>query len=306
MGNQTQNMVEQIQKDVEHLRIHVELQEQDAQGDAGDSSTRALASEDGASTYYQLPLRRYLLETESLLEPDNQRLPLTNTDFDEPLSPAISPTHSQQPPQTTADSDISSRPAISIMTIEGALTHYFSPPRTKYTNENFDDIARLLYSSGLSRYSTSPRLYTLLRHLGCLHDLDRLLEDPNGLSDSSLPLSQTQLQADFSEGWKFRFRDAQSLVCDSSGIERMIRMRKHMTFDKMPNFFLQTKSFGTGPRGGVDEVYCTLGDGLHCARKRFHRPAMSIADAASAAAFLNEVECMKRIAHRHCVELVRL
>lgn len=34
----------------------------------GDSSTRAVASEDGASTYYHLPLRRYLFETESLLE----------------------------------------------------------------------------------------------------------------------------------------------------------------------------------------------------------------------------------------------
>jgi hypothetical protein len=217
----------------------------------------------------------------------------------------ISPIDDQRHPLTNADSDMSPPPAISEMTIEEVLTSYFSPPRTKYTNENFDRIAELLHRSESSKYSTSPRLYTLLRHLGCLYDLDCLLEKPNGLSDSSLPLSQTQLPADFSEGWKLRFRNAQSLVCDSSGVEQMIRMRKHMTFDEIPNFFHRTKSFGAGGRGEVDEVYCTLGNGLRCARKRITRPAMSIANAATAAAFLNEVDCIKRIAHRHCVELVR-
>lgn len=235
---------------------------------------------------------------------DNQRPPLTNADSDEPLPPASSPADNQRPPLTNADSNISPPPAIPMITVDEALTSYFSPPRTKYTNENFDDIARLLNRSESSKYSMSPRLYTLLRHLGCLRDLDCLLEQPNGLSDSSLPLSQTQLPADFSEGWKLRFRDAQSLVCDSSGVEQMIRMRKHMTFHKTPNFFYSTKFFGTGGRGEVDEVFYTLGDAPRCARKRIPRPAMSTANAATAAAFLNEVDCMKRIAHRHCVELV--
>lgn len=235
---------------------------------------------------------------------DNQRPSLMKVDSTTPLPTAISPTNNQRHHLTNTDSDASPPPAISLATVEEVLTSYFSPPRTKYTKEDLDDIARLLQRSESSKYSTSPRLYTLLCHLGCLQDLDCLLNKPNGLSDSSLPLSQTQLPADFSEGWKFRFLKAQSLVCDSSGVDQMIRKREHMTFHEPSKFFHRTKVFGKGGRGEVDEVYYMGGEDLRCARKRIFRPAMSSDNAVVAAAFLNEVNCMKRIAHRHCVELV--
>lgn len=237
---------------------------------------------------------------------DSLQPSLVNVDAGRRPPPALSPVGNERRPPADADSTTLTPLVIPLTTVEDALASYFSPPRARYTKANLDRIAQLLERSESSKYAMSPRLYSLLRHLGRLRDLDRLLDKPNELSDNSLPLSQTQLPAEFSEGWKLRFRDAQSLVCDSSGVEQMIRMREHMTFDKTPNFFARTKFFGKGGRGEVDEVFFTLGEGLRCARKRIPRPAMSAANAATAAAFLNEIGCMKRIAHRHCVELVRL
>ncbi|KAE9378245.1 acyl-CoA binding protein [Stipitochalara longipes BDJ] len=69
-GNQTQKLIEQIQQDVAHLRTHADLQEDDADS-IEEYSTRACASDDELSiSSFQMPLRRYLEETESLLDPE--------------------------------------------------------------------------------------------------------------------------------------------------------------------------------------------------------------------------------------------
>jgi hypothetical protein len=69
-GSQTKTLIERIQEDVAHLRLYAEQQEQDGQG-IGKYSNKALVSEGGLNIdSYQLPLRRYLEETESLLDPD--------------------------------------------------------------------------------------------------------------------------------------------------------------------------------------------------------------------------------------------
>ncbi|KAF2188762.1 kinase-like protein [Zopfia rhizophila CBS 207.26] len=181
------------------------------------------------------------------------------------------------------------------------LEPYFSPYKTKYTDEDFERIASLLRTKS-SRYNSTPRLYTLLRRLDCLSDLDRFLQ--KGLSDHSLPFSQTQLPSEFSEGWKKRFLEIQHLVCDDSTVVQMISLGKHMTFAQMPKYFDSERVIGTGGRGQVDQVFCTLGGAQSYARKQFSRNIMSVDDASTAAIFINEVENMKQIVHRHCVKLV--
>jgi hypothetical protein len=200
------------------------------------------------------------------------------------------PPHKAQPTATLAN-----------MTVDQALTDYTSPSKAKYTDKDFDRIAKLLqYSEALSKYSKSPRLYTLLRHLECLEELDRLLD--TGLSDSSLPLSQTQLPPDLSEEWKLRFIAAQPLVCDDSDAVQMVGLGNHMTFSREPDCFWRMRFLGKGAHGEVDEVFCI---GSFLARKRISRSSMSANQASAAAAFRNEVENMKRVTHRHCVQLVR-
>ncbi|KAI0893301.1 kinase-like domain-containing protein [Annulohypoxylon nitens] len=191
---------------------------------------------------------------------------------------------------------------IPLVTDEETLGKYFLPQKKTYTDTDFDSIAILLGRLELKEYSKSPRLYTLLRHLDCLKDLDRILQ--KGLSDSSLPLSQNQLPSDFSEGWKRRFRKAQGLVCDNSEVVQMINLGKHMPFSAPPDCFRTTRFFGRGGRGEVHEVFCSLGQFKHYARKRMPRPNMADRDMAIMTAFRNEVETMKRIDHRHCIQLV--
>ncbi|KAI1489167.1 kinase-like domain-containing protein [Biscogniauxia mediterranea] len=190
---------------------------------------------------------------------------------------------------------------ISMTTVEESLESYFTPSRKRYTNEDLYKIGKLLQRTDSSKYSKSPRLYTLLRHLGCLEDLDRLLE--KGLSDRSLPLSRTQLPSNFREGWKKRFRSAQDIVCNDSEIIQMISSGNHMSFSKTPDFE-RKRVFGKGGRGEVDEVVCSAGPFTPYARKRIARPDMSTLDTAVMRAFQNEVDSMKQIVHRHCVELV--
>jgi hypothetical protein len=187
------------------------------------------------------------------------------------------------------------------MTVEEALRHYTSPSRSKYTDKDFDTIAKLLrHTKRLSKYSNSPRLYTLLCRLGCPNDLDFILD--TGLSDRSLPLSQTQLPPDLSEEWKIQFEATQHLVCDDSNAVQMMCLGRHVTFSRKPDCFTRLNFLGQGARGEVDVVYC-MGNAI--ARKRISRYSMSANDASAAAAFRNEVDNMKRISHRHCVRLVR-
>jgi hypothetical protein len=189
------------------------------------------------------------------------------------------------------------------MTEFGALESYFSPPREKYIDEDFAKIANLLRFSGLSNYSQSPRLYTILRRLGCENDLD--IFQKKGLSDSSLPLSQTQLPSDFREGWKIRYLKSQDIVCGGSNAVRMMGSKEHMTLTRAPDCFISEREFKPGGRGVVDKVFYTVG-GQFYARKRILRQFMQEKDTSAAKAFANEVKSMKSISHHHCVELVRV
>ncbi|KAF2188763.1 kinase-like protein, partial [Zopfia rhizophila CBS 207.26] len=173
--------------------------------------------------------------------------------------------------------------------------------KMEYIDEDFDRIAQLLRRTESSRYSKTPRLYTLLRRLDCLDHLDLFLEKE--LSDSSLPLSDTQLPSNFTPGWKKRFLAAQHHVCDHSDVVQMMSMGKHMTFAQTPACFQRDRFIGKGWRGEVDGVFCTF-SGHSYARKRIYRQIMSVGDASIATAFKNEVENMKRVVHHHCVQLV--
>jgi hypothetical protein len=190
---------------------------------------------------------------------------------------------------------------IGVSSFEIALDLFFSPPRAKYTDEDFERITSLLRRTTLQKYAKTPRLYTLLRHLNCINDLDYFIV--NGLSDWSLPFSQTQLPSAFSEGWKCRFRDAQHIVCEDSTIVQMMS-GKHFNFNQTQKYFQKERNIGGGRRSVVDEVSCIIGGGQVYARKQFLRSRMPVDDASTMTLFENEVQIMKRIVHHHCVQLV--
>ncbi|KAK6537394.1 hypothetical protein TWF694_011581 [Orbilia ellipsospora] len=184
--------------------------------------------------------------------------------------------------------------------LDKALDNFFIPTRAQYNDDDFGSIARLLNASG-SKYKQMPRLYTLLRHLDRLRDLDYFLT--KGFSDQSLPFGQTQLPSKFSEGWKTRFLAAQELVCGSSDVVQMMAKGKHMTFTKTPEYFISERIIATGERSRVDKILCILGAEYY-ARKQFYRRIMTAEDAQAMQSFKNEMDIMKTVVHHHCVKLV--
>ncbi|KAJ6257610.1 Serine/threonine-protein kinase [Drechslerella dactyloides] len=216
---------------------------------------------------------------------------------------------------------VQSQPVTSV--VESQLASYFWPIRERYNDRDFDAIATLLGLTGSDQtqpYVRTPRLYTLLRHLETLEDtrrsgknvasklcpdyLDAFLE--NGLSDRSLPFSQTHLPVDPSEGWKTRFLEAQHIVCDSSDLIQMMCLGKHMTFAKSSpdNYFIRQKRIAATERSEVDKIVCVLGETEPYARKRFFKRVMTGDNSSIARSFENEIENLKRIVNHHCVKLV--
>src|SRR5271156_5350387 len=188
---------------------------------------------------------------------------------------------------------------------EKGLECYFSPPRSKYIDDDFERITLLLgQCPALQRYSNVPRLYTLLRRINCLGDLDYLLDQ--GFSDRSLPFLQTQLPSKFAEDWKTRFVKVQELVCDDSDVIQMISMSKHKRFSQTPTCIRSEGIIATTARGQVDIVSTILEANKSYARKQFSRRILALDDIDTMHSFENEVENMKCVVHRHCVELVSL
>ena len=232
------------------------------------------------------------------------------------LHPSIiaqsSPTHlphtvssTPQPPPPVSPPPASPPPASpALVTVAEGLDSFFLTTVQNYTDSSFEHISNFLSREGLGQYHESPRLYTILRRLNCLEDMDRF--PAGGWSDVSLPFSPTQLPSDFSEGWKRRFLQEQQIICSNSDIILTLNMGKHMTFQQNPSFLMTTKKIGRGARGQVDEVWCAAGNNAKLARKRIYRRFMSVDDGSIAAAFKKEVETMKRISHHHCTKLVRL
>ncbi|KAK6537395.1 hypothetical protein TWF694_011582 [Orbilia ellipsospora] len=209
------------------------------------------------------------------------------------------------PPLQPSVKSATRRPIPPIKTPDQNLDAYFSPPRTTYTIAEFDIISRLLASTEWATFKDNPRLYTLLRALELLSDLELLLS--KGISDSSLPLSIRQLPSNFSEEWKGQFIAAQYMVCNHSDAEvlQLVENRKHINFTQPPNCFVRQRFIGRGGRGEVDEVECSLfGDYKVYARKRIFRQNTAVIDTDTVKAFAKEIETMKRINHHHCVTFV--
>jgi hypothetical protein len=188
---------------------------------------------------------------------------------------------------------------------EGRLKAFFSPPKSKYTDDDFERIQLLLeFIPGLLKYRNMPRLYILLCIMGCSDDLDHFLED--SLSDHLFPFTFERLPAKLRPAWKSDFLSRQAIVCDNSDAVQLIGKQKHMNFTESPRCFISKGRFAPpGDLSEVDDVLCVL-DVQRYARKLYYRPRWSHHDRSVSEHFKNEVENMKKIAHHHCVKLVRL
>jgi hypothetical protein len=187
------------------------------------------------------------------------------------------------------------------------------PTRTEvvpYSEEEINEVARDLFKKGKQTWSENPRLYVILRDIGqvgCQPQLiDKLIE--NGVSDLWIPITSEFLLSEIlpEEELHSHFLHAQRRVCVQPLDFRLGLGSVHGHFATTKDSpFEVLQSIGTGRVGHVEKVV-GLVDGKVYARKRVRKESFYNNARNRIHRFRCELEVLRRIKHRHCVEIVRV
>jgi len=205
-------------------------------------------------------------------------------------------------PSSNASLELSrSSPGTSSNDRNSTLGDFFNPGPSLYTDDDCSQLSRLLHDCGRQQWSTSPRIYIVLRKIGQLQLLDQFLDQ--GINDLWLPISKSQLPKALSISLQDQFLELQKLVLTKGLDLENPALARHAHFGKAEQFpFDEYERLGEGSFGIVDRVVSHL-TGREYARKRFRRWRGS-QHKEQMRDFKNELDNLKRIHHSHCVELV--
>ena len=182
----------------------------------------------------------------------------------------------------------------------------------RYTEQEIQQIATDLLRDGHRSWSNNPRLYIILRDIGQIKDssqpqlLDVLLK--NGLSDMWIPItSDATLKQFLNPEICCQFLQAQGRVCLHSASSRLgpwVSHRHFATQDGAP--FELRRRIGQGHIGLVDEVFSPTDRKLY-ARKSIRKSSDFgyTRHQGDIERFRSEMQVLRRIKHRHCVQIVR-
>ena len=186
------------------------------------------------------------------------------------------------------------------------LTQVISAPekesRTRYSDDEILKVAQILHDQDQISWSTVPRLYIVLRKIGCLPMLDRCIDQ--SINDYWFPFEPHFVPQMLDAKQQDDFILAQTCIITSAvEMEKSLGTAdRHHVFrgqDKIP--FDDVESLGRGAMGEVHR-FVSRTSGREFARKRFRRQkGPSASDARN---FLNEVNIVRKLRHRHCVQLV--
>jgi len=206
-------------------------------------------------------------------------------------------------PVAPAIAGLSSPLAAVTISSNSKLGDYFSPtkyPRTKFTDDQCQDISRLISEIGKVGWSSLPRLYIILRTIDQLQVLDAFIDE--GINDFCLPLTISSLPRALGVAYHQEFLETQPLVL-SKALDLEKNTKGHVYFTGDDHFPFEAKgNLGEGGFGSVDRILSSL-SGREFARKRFRRRDLRKTGLES---FMNEVKILKRLYHIHCVELVSI
>lgn len=189
--------------------------------------------------------------------------------------------------------------------MESKLSESFTPcrmPPAAYTDPELQRISELLKNMGRPAWASIPRIYTVLRTIGQLEHLDVFIQQ--GITDIWFPFSTDSLPGQLSPSMCRKFLDHQSIVLTKwVNLEKGLDLR-HAHFGENETLpFEVVCSLGKGGFGSVDKVISLLSY-REFARKKFRRKGLrSRTDVAS---FKTELMVLKRLRHKHCVELVSI
>ncbi|KAF2013674.1 hypothetical protein BU24DRAFT_424675 [Aaosphaeria arxii CBS 175.79] len=171
-----------------------------------------------------------------------------------------------------------------------------------YTDVEIDEMSILLKELDPT-WSRLPRTYILLRlsgHLNLISDLVEL-----GFSDHWYPVTENSLPGSLSPSAKTAIVRLQHLILTKGINLEKGEKGNHCNFDKNESFpFKLRKPLGSGGFGKVDKVQSPISQKYY-ARKRVPRTAYyNGSDQKRTKSFIDEIELLKSIKHRHIVELV--
>jgi hypothetical protein len=182
-----------------------------------------------------------------------------------------------------------------------SLTQDSTASKTKYTDSILQQIADLLRLSERERWSTVPRIYTVLRSIGQLQLIDEFIDE--GFTDIWFPFTAHNLPPRLSPSIKAQFLTTQSVVF-TQALDLEKKEGRHATFAAdEPLWFESRGKLGRGAFGVVDKVVSLIT--LHeYARKRMRRGNNFTKSKREIKEFKAELAILKTVNHHHCVKLV--
>ena len=173
--------------------------------------------------------------------------------------------------------------------------------RSPYSDWDVLEISRHLREAGNQTWSEAPRLYTILRVIGQLQVLDRILEE--GISDIWFPFSASTVPKILSSSLRAKFLEIQALILTKGVDLEKNDSKRHTHFGREDSFpFEVREKLGKGGSSTVDKIFSPFSR-REFARKRFLR-GRSHESKGEIQSFRTELQVLKRIEHHHCVELV--
>ncbi|CAM1504709.1 Fc.00g023000.m01.CDS01 [Cosmosporella sp. VM-42] len=167
------------------------------------------------------------------------------------------------------------------------------------TDAHFEQISTFLKSTGLTAQSETPRLYTVLRLINRLDMMEAFID--KGITDMWFPFTNATFPPSLRPSTRAQFLETQSVVFSKGFKLEKGSARKHCHFNQDETLpFKSIAILGKGAHGVVDKVMSTISHQEY-ARKLFRRvKGMRPADVKT---FTTELAILKRVQHKHCVEL---
>jgi hypothetical protein len=184
----------------------------------------------------------------------------------------------------------------------GAWFRYGAPTQKHFTETDIRGISEVLRRYEKHSWSRITRIYVTLR---CIDKVEAISEfEKAGITDMAFPFSQGTLPVAF-KGLSARadFLEAQIKVL-SKGLDLEREHGRHRHFANPMDVPLEKlEELGKGVSGYVDRVRSTVSYREY-ARKLIPRGRQFRHDKAILRDFENELDIMKRLSHKHIVEII--
>ncbi|KAF2233283.1 kinase-like protein, partial [Viridothelium virens] len=172
-------------------------------------------------------------------------------------------------------------------------------------NQDYQSISDYLQMAGKRSWADRPRTFTVLYMIDHVEAMDGFIAED--LSDIALPYSDGNLPNVFSKQARSQFLRYQSNVLDEVAADIAGDLEEggqHRNLDgPAETYFRRVRRLGEGGFATVDEVVGNLSS-KHFALKRMPRHTFFETDRSRLEAVKNELQSLKRLSHKHIVQLV--